>query len=174
MFFQISGGKLKQISTCPGEHGQLRCVTCRYGQRGKGPGEEWSYSSKRGRDGEKAKERDSSDYPAPVLAYYPPGIQMNVYRHSIHTMYTHSVYSQMTLRGWINCITETFLLAFKVSVCVCVYLCACECMRYLWVNGRLYLFVQWAGRSWLSCTLGGNGRESFWEIIFIFVVADEQ
>lgn len=99
MFFQISGGKLKQISTCPGEHGQLRCVTCRYGQRGKGPGEEWSYSSKRGRDGEKAKERDSSDYPAPVLAYYPPGIQMNVYRHSIHTMYTHSVYSQMTLRG---------------------------------------------------------------------------
>lgn len=48
----------------------------------------------RGRDGEKAKERDSMDYPAPVLAYYPPGIQMSVYRHRYP-----SVYSQIMLRG---------------------------------------------------------------------------
>lgn len=63
-----SSGVLLISSPCPTSF-PLRC---RYGQQDKGPGEEWSYGSKKGRDGEKAKERDSMDYPAPVLAYYPP------------------------------------------------------------------------------------------------------
>lgn len=46
-------------------------LRCQYGQQGKGPGEEWSYGSKKGRGGEKAKERDGMDYPAPELAYFP-------------------------------------------------------------------------------------------------------
>lgn len=58
---------------------RTECVTCHYGQQGKGPGEEWSYGSKKGRDGEKAKGRDSMDYSAPVLAFYPPEIHINVY-----------------------------------------------------------------------------------------------
>lgn len=69
----------KHILMFPREDGELRCVTCRYGQQDKGPGEEWSYGSKKGRDGEKAKERDSMDYPAPVLACYPPGMHIDVY-----------------------------------------------------------------------------------------------
>lgn len=71
-----------------GDFCKLWCVTCHYGQRGKGPGEEWSYGSKKGRDGEKAKERDSMDYSAPMLAFYPPGININVQTHA-HT-HTHT------------------------------------------------------------------------------------
>lgn len=61
--------------------------TCHYGQQGKEPGEEWSYGSKKGRDEGRAKERDSMDYPAPVLAYYPPGIHISVDTHT-HTPHT--------------------------------------------------------------------------------------
>lgn len=57
-------------------------VTCRSEQQGKGPGEGWSYGSMKERDGEKAKERDSMDCLAPVLACYPPGIHINVHTHT--------------------------------------------------------------------------------------------
>lgn len=62
--------------------------TCRYGQQGKGPGEEWSYGSKKGTNGGKVKERDGTDYPAPVLAYYPPGIHISIYAHKEISLFT--------------------------------------------------------------------------------------
>lgn len=47
-------------------------------------------------------------------------------------------------------------------------------LNYLWVNRWLYLFVQGTAWPWLSCTLRGNGRKCFWEIIFVFMVAVEE
>lgn len=55
------------------------CITCPCGRRGKGPAEGWSYGSTRGRGGEKAGERDSMDYSAPVWASCPPGTHIHVH-----------------------------------------------------------------------------------------------
>lgn len=68
---------MKVLSIAQWEQWELRCVTCQYGQQGKGPGEEWSYGSKKGRGG--AKERDGMDYPAPELAYFPSGKNISVH-----------------------------------------------------------------------------------------------
>lgn len=51
-------------------------VTCRYGQQGKGPGEEWSYGSRKEKGGETARGSDSTDCPVPELVDCPPEIDV--------------------------------------------------------------------------------------------------
>lgn len=48
--------------------------------------------------------------------------------------------------------------------------CTCECVQYLWVYRRLYLFVQRAAGAGLCHTLGRDGCQCFWEIVFILVI----
>lgn len=148
----------------PQAYRELKQVTCHFELQGKGPGEEWSYGSKKGRDEEKAKERDSMDCSAPVLACYPPGTTPQT--------------SLCLLGGkcWVaqlkphRCCALNKHSSWPFQACLHVW----ECASHLWVYGWLYLFVQWAGRSWLSCTLRGNGCKGFWEIIFIFMVTDQR
>ena len=116
-------------------------LTCRYGRRGKGPGEGWSYGSKRGRGEGRVKESDSMDYPAPGLAYCPPGIHINIYIYTIYTLFTSRWYCGGELiPGY-----EEWECVLPVGIWTAVSVCPVSCWS---------LTFPYSARRWLQGLLG--------------------